>query len=138
MSNEDDMEMITRKDLREELARLHAAFEMSLSQMATKQDLARMATKEDLARTASREDLAALRRETAQDTGRAINSAFEQFRFWFTTLDDRYRDLPNRMTSLEDEGLPTRMKHVEQKLFAPPPEPKRAARRATKKRRRAT
>jgi hypothetical protein len=158
MSDEDDMSYVTRKELREELAPLHAAIadirdrfatkedlarfatKEDLARFATKEDLARFATKEDLARFATKEDLAAsgvnLRAEIAQDTARAINAAFERFGSMFRVLDDKYIDLPIRVTRLEAEGLPTRVAHIEQRLFAPSPSPKRAARRTKPKKRR--
>ncbi|HEY4057211.1 MAG TPA: hypothetical protein VGM39_11415 [Kofleriaceae bacterium] len=140
MSDEDDMSYVTRKELREELAPLHAAIADIRDRFATKEDLARFATKEDLARFATKEDLAAsgvnLRAEIAQDTARAINAAFERFGSMFRVLDDKYIDLPIRVTRLEAEGLPTRVAHIEQRLFAPSPSPKRAARRTKPKKRR--
>ncbi|MGE3763468.1 MAG: hypothetical protein AB7L94_14505 [Kofleriaceae bacterium] len=54
----DDMQYITRRELREELAPIHAVLKLIVERMATKEDLARYATKDDLARFATKDDLA--------------------------------------------------------------------------------
>ncbi|CAN5900736.1 hypothetical protein BH11MYX2_BH11MYX2_09380 [soil metagenome] len=104
MSDEDDMQPVTRKEFRDELA-------------------------------VFREELAVFRIELNQDIARHFTAALEQFRSWFGTLDDKYRDLPARVARLENEDVPTRLVRIEQHLFAPPSPPTQP-RRAPKKRKR--
>ncbi len=109
-----------------------------LERFATKEDLERFATKEDLERFATKDDLDdrtrdilktvkmqfdALRMEmragfevmNAQfaafraDVPRQIEAASEDTREWIRSLDDKYRNLPDRVSRLErtvygDEG----------------------------------
>ena len=46
-----------------------------------------------------------------------INAAVEQIRTFILGLDDKYKDLPARVTKLEE--LPKRVQRLEDKVFAP-------------------
>ena len=100
-----------------------------LSRFATKEDLSRFATKEDLSRFATKEDLDKLdvKVETyfgalherlvvvektlatvvtmlqalPAEIARQIRALDEQFRGYLTVIDDKYKDLPERVSRLE-------------------------------------
>jgi len=106
----------TRDDLREELARYPTREE--LKETLT-QELARFATKDDLGQlvqTVAKQheailakfdqfnELFAQRHEhLLREIGRTARAAAEEHRRELGVLDDRYRDLPARVTTLEGE-----------------------------------
>jgi len=100
-----------------------------LTKFATKEDLSRFATKEDLSRFATKEDLdkldvkvetyfgalherlvvvektlatvVAMLQALPAEIARQIRALDEQFRGYLTVIDDKYKDLPERVSRLE-------------------------------------
>lgn len=70
-----------------------------------------------------------IRREIVLDIGeemaRQIRAGQEETRAWLRTLDDQYRDLPKRVTTIEASELPSRVEKLEAAVFAPPPRKRR-------------
>jgi len=120
-----------RGDLRTEFATKQDlerfATKQDLERFATKQDLERFATKQDLERyvtterfdrfvaksedttrvlltaiESNRQAIASLSRDLHADVAQFASSIVEQIRSYIATLDDKYRDLPDRVSRLED------------------------------------
>lgn len=114
MSNEQDMDApVTRRELKEELA----AFEERLEQ--------RFDDFEQKLEQKLDERFSKMLAELAQH----VNAGLEQTRIWFGVIDDKYKDLPPRVTTLEADrtSLTGRVQRLED--AAPKPKrPRRAAR----------
>jgi hypothetical protein len=122
---EDMSTPVTRGELREEIQRLDdrldhldQKFEQRLAQMATKADLAQMATKADLAQMATKADLAEMASKMATkadleiwggallerlliELARHTKASQEALSTQVSTFDDKYADLPARVSRLE-------------------------------------
>jgi chaperonin cofactor prefoldin len=92
-------EMATKADLAE------MATKADLAQMATKADLAQMATKADLAQMATKADLntwgRALVEHLMTELARHTKASQEALSMQISTIDDKYKDLPARVSHLE-------------------------------------
>jgi hypothetical protein len=81
------------------------ASKADLAQMASKADLAQMASKADLAQMASKADLAiwggALLKRLLTDLARHTKAIQEAMSTQISTFDDKYADLPARVSHLE-------------------------------------
>jgi hypothetical protein len=101
------------------------------SELASKSDLAQL---EDRLRSdlASKADLAAMetrvRAGISDDLGRALAIQREEFQAWARTFDDKYKDLPARMTLVERDVADLKAQ------LTPPPPPATRKRPATSKR----
>jgi hypothetical protein len=86
-------------------AELYAAIEP----LATKAELVPLATKAELALLPTRVEMHAaleawayrLREIINQDIARHIGAAMEQMQVWISTLDEKYADLPGRVSAIE-------------------------------------
>ena len=107
--NNDDMESpVTRRELREELAKFEERFEQKLEQKLEQK-------------------FAAFRREISLDLARHVNAIWEQLRTEIRALGEPSKpSIPDELTT-----LPARVEKLEERVFAPPKRrtPTRAARR---------
>jgi hypothetical protein len=110
---------VTRGELREEIANMatkvdlaNMAIKADLANMAIKADLANMATKADLANMATKADLANMATKARADLdiwggallaelARHTRASQEEMSTQISTFDDKYADLPARVTHLE-------------------------------------
>lgn len=109
MSDETDMERpVTRRELKEELGKLDAKLDAKLDRVEAKAEFARLDAKIDAACGAllARMDqiVAEMRAEMTRQTKAAMEWALDQFR----VVDDKYADLPRRVTRLEGKVFPPR------------------------------
>jgi hypothetical protein len=113
VSDEADMERpVTRRELKEELgkfeARLDAKLDAKLDRVEAKAEFARIDAKIEawggalLARMDAM--MIEMRADMARHTKAAMEWALEQFR----AVDDKYADLPRRVTRLEGKVFPPR------------------------------
>ena len=112
MSDEADMERpVTRRELRDDLGKVEAKLDAKLDRVEAKAEFARLDAKIDavcgalLARMdAIIADMREMRVDMARQTKAAMEWALEQFR----AVDDKYADLPRRVTRLEGKVFPPR------------------------------
>lgn len=122
-----DMEYVTRRDLREELAPMHAMMRHILETM--ERGFRLLTARIDQVEANARRDITEMRRDMItvveqlgtdlrSELATQINASAEETRTWIGALDDKYRDLPARVTAVEERSAG----------------PKRAARRRSPKR----
>ena len=142
----DGDQVVTREILRQELARYPTREELKET---LRQELARYPTREELreelARFVTREDFGLWMQTIAQqhqvlvseirashdvllrEIGRAARAAAEEHRRELGVLDDRYRDLPGRVTALE-QGLDAHRRDAALHSLRPGRRPRRPTR----------
>ncbi|HEY4176264.1 MAG TPA: hypothetical protein VGM90_05515 [Kofleriaceae bacterium] len=130
------MEYVTRRELREELAPIHAVLQHIVETMergfrelrqefrqelrqelgaqigSVRQELAVQirASADEVRRDVAvqiRASAEALRAEMREDMTAMLRVNTEETRMWFATLDDKYKDIPARVTALEQRGGPS-------------------------------
>ncbi|HEY4059305.1 MAG TPA: hypothetical protein VGM39_21960 [Kofleriaceae bacterium] len=107
-----DMEYVTRRELREELAPIHTMLRhlLELAERNVK-ELERHARESERIARELREDVPRWIKASAEETRvefrRDLTAALgvhaEETRTWIATLDDKYKDLPARVTALEQQ-----------------------------------
>lgn len=117
MSNEADMERpVTRRELKEDLGKVEAKLDAKLDRVEAKAEFARLDA--GIARLDAKieawggallarmdgmnAEMAAMRADAARQTKAAMEWALAQFR----AVDDKYADLPRRVTRLETKVFP--------------------------------
>jgi hypothetical protein len=101
--NADDMDApVTKRELHEALEVWAGAIRAEMASLHSElRSELRSEVRSELGEL--RTEMATLRRDLAADVVSHIKAANEEMRAWMTAFDDRYRDLPPRVTRLESK-----------------------------------
>ena len=119
-ANDDAMnDPITRREFHERLASFETGLRSEMAQLSTglRSEMAQLSTElrgemTEL-RTELRTEMEHLRITLQADAQATLKALNEENRAWFLTIDDKYKDLPDRVRKLEEA------------VFSPPPRTRR-------------
>jgi len=111
---------VTRRELRDELRQFKSELKTELK---TELSELKSELKSELTASITKSVVLAVGEEMA----RQIRAGQEETRAWLRTLDDQYRDLPKRVTTIEASELPSRVAKLEAAVFSPPRKRRRKA-----------
>lgn len=112
MSDEADMERpVTRRELKEELGKFEGKVDAKLARLDVKIDAVggALLSRMDAMMREMRAEMAEMRAEMAEmraDAARQAKAAMEWALDQFRAVDDKYADLPRRVTRLEGKVFP--------------------------------